>query len=62
MEHYTIIHLELNDLCSLWLIALVLIYNLVLIQLAPFIKKFFGKIYGKIKKKRPVGFPIKQGK
>ena len=62
MSNATEITIVLNDVCLISFFIIFALYNFILIQLAPFIKKFFGKIYDKMKEKRPVGFPMKYEK
>ena len=52
----------LTDFAFVSVIIVFLLYNFLLIQLSPFLKKYLNKIYDKIKKKRPIGFPIKNEK
>lgn len=57
MEHYTIIHAELNDFALVGIIFLFMIYNFLLVQLAPHIKKHIGKLFDIIvKRDKRIGF------
>ena len=57
MEHYTIIHAELNDLALIGIIFLFMLYNFLLVQLAPYIKKSLGKLFDIIvKRDKKIGF------
>jgi hypothetical protein len=51
------ITLELTNIAIIGLVAIFILYNYLLVQLAPYIKKCFNKLYDKIvKRDRQVGF------